>query len=570
MATDSPVKSSDAPAGPAGPRLTLRVRDEMGQTRQVELTEPRVVIGRSDEAGLILERQTVSRRHAELTCQSDGSWVVADLGSRAGTTVNGDSLEQPHVLKPGDEIGISRFQLTVVCPAEHAAEAKGRSGIDRVTGHASNLEPVDDASQISVLTNITPPKVDTSHIAQLSDFGKQLIDTPDPQARLNALCQVMAGQVILARWVMALRVDGDDPARPPEQLAVYPADITDQANVHLSRSAIRAMQEAGAPVLASNFDSAANSVELSVVSQQPATAVVVCPLTDDPQSREMLYVNLPPAFGSTEWLALIALAVKQYQQAEAAWALQEATRKQAAIEKELEHARLIQRSILPAGRAIEGFELAWSFEPCDRVGGDVLDVLTLPDGRLMLVIADVTGHGLPAALATLSVHSIIHTAVRTDAPLPRMMELLNVHLCDYLPADRFVTMACVAIDPATGDVEYLNAGHHGPTLFDTNGRPHEWSDGDHFPLGVSTQSFNAMPQTLDPGQTLLLSTDGLIELPVGDGQLLGRAAGDELVGSALTSITSLEDAVQAIRSQLTERRDGDAVDDETYLLVRRV
>jgi len=567
----------------------IEVRDEVGVTRRVALAGEAVTLGRAADADLQLDRPTVSRKHARLTPDADhadGSWTLEDLGSRGGTFLNGQRVEQPTPVRPDDLFTISRFTLRLIAPPEaHAppedappdeGDAARPSGSAVGRGSSSQAHaprPEDDDPQLSVLTHVAPPSLDASHITELYEFGRQMIALDEAEARLARLCEVMTGPVIRGRWVMALAMDADDPSRPPQRLAAHPPDAFEDKEVHISRTTIRAMQRANAPVLASNFKEGEGVVEMSIVAQAPAAAAVACPLSEDDGGRTLLYVNLPPMFGSTQWLALIALAVRQYQQAEAAAAARQAVRAAAAVERELANARTIQTSLLPNLQTLDVIDARFSFQPCDSVGGDLVDLLPLPDGRSLAVIADVTGHGLPAALTTLAVHSIIHTTLRNAADLPGMMRTLNEHLCDYLPDGRFVTMIALAIDTRTGAIEMLNAGHPAPIVFAPDGAPTALPPAPVFPLGIDRVTFTAQHATLEPGHTLLMMTDGLPEMHTQpDGAMLGPDGVTELLQPLFAQApgASLDALINQTRASLDDLRGAQPqLDDETFLLLRR-
>ncbi len=541
---------------------TIEIRDELGLVRRFAADKDELVLGRSTQADIQLELPTVSRKHARLT-RTAGSWKIRDLGSMSGLLVNGQKSTEAEV-GPEDLIEISRFQVRL-------SQGRG-SSVSPAAGATliSRDEREHERPDISVLTHVSPPKLDISFISALNDFGHELAEIESAPARLERLCDIMGGEIIRAKWAMALRVDAEDPTHPIEQLAVFRQPSLDREDLHLSRTTIRAMQESGSPVLANNFKQDSGVVEMSIVSQAPAAAAVACPLTDEQPPMELLYVSLPPMFGSTEWLALIALAAKQYQQAEALWKVRDAAEARAAIERDLANARQIQRSILPAHVEPDGMEVAWHFEPCDAVGGDLVDVVAMPDGRWALVIADVTGHGLSAALATLAVHSIVQTGLRSGMPLPRMMTMLNNHLCDYLPEDRFVTMICAAVDLSSGEIECINAGHHAALVFDAAGETRSLQEAEHLPLGLQPDELTSSRDRLEINELLFLSTDGLTELPVDGGKLLGADGVKDLVLQAGGG----DDAVSMLAEHLVDelerlRGEHPRTDDQTFLMARR-
>lgn len=539
---------------------TLEIREDTGEVRHVPIATD-VVIGRALEAEVVLDRPSVSRRHAKLSRAANGAWRVADLGSRGGTLLNGERVTQETPLKSGDVLTVSQFELRLV----HASEQQRR--VRTHSASAVQLAP-EDSPDISVLSRVAPPRLDSSMIASLSDFGRTLIELPSTADRLARLCELMCGDMIHGRWALALRIDPTRPEAVPHAMATFPPDTGDGRR-HVSRSTLRAAREARAPVLASNIRKDSGVVEMSIVSQAPPSAAVGCPIGED--GTQVLYVNLPPVFGTTEWLALIALAVKQYEQAEASWRLREAVRAQAALERDLANARQIQLSILPKPVEAPGLDIAWRFAPCDSVGGDLVDVVALPDGRRVLAIADATGHGLPAALASLAVHGILQTCLRSGMPLREVMRMLNEHLCDYLPAGRFVTMLCLLIDPRTGAVECVNAGHHAASVFTGGGDVRAMQEAEHLPLGLERGEYSVASDQLAPGDVVLLSTDGLTELPLAAGGMLRGHGVQELVSSVLREAPAgMEQAAEAMRVRLDALRgDQPRLDDETFLIVRR-
>lgn len=549
-------------AGGMSQGWTLEVKDEVGGVQRVPLcVDGELVIGRGEDVALRLDRQAVSRRHARIA-RDGAAWIVEDLGSRGGTLLNGQRVTTAK-LRPGDVVGISRYELRLVAPGTCDTAAPADPGAES--------EP---PSEISVLTRVATPRLGMAHINAVHALGRRLLALGTRDARLAELCAFACGETIRGRWALALSVDADDPSRPLARLAGHPGEAL-RGDVHVSRSTLRAMQESGAPVLATNFGGGGKDdglVEMSMIRQAPAAAAIACPLgeAEAETSRELLYVSLPPMFGTTEWLALVALAVEQFRQAESAWRQREAAQARAALDRELTMARQIQRSILPKCASVPGVEIAWSYEPCNDVGGDIVDVAPMADGRLLLVIADVSGHGLPSALTALGVHSVVHACLRNGVAPERIAATLNEHLCAFLPSGRFVTMILSTLDPRTGELACINAGHHAAAVFG----PHGWrklGESSHMPMGLMDEAYLEEPARLEPGETLLLCTDGLREMRrAGDGTMLGDGV-YEMVRELQPIAPDLTALMTSLRHRLNESRGAaPADDDETFLLLRWV
>jgi serine phosphatase RsbU (regulator of sigma subunit) len=531
----------------------LKITDEAGDSRWVDLAGNAMTIGRSSDADIQLERSTVSRHHAKIEYQ-DGVWVLTDLSSRSGTKVNGERIESRKI-SPRDKVQISRFALRLV---ETAALNVGRS----------TAWMTSDAPEISTLMVGAAPKVGYEQIGLLNTFGQTLMDDPDETSRMRRLCKLLVENAARANWALVIEAKGDS-SESPAVLAGWPERVMGHLDaLHLSRTAIAATLNDGSPVLASN-DRNRDGVDLSIVADAPA-AVAVCPLGSGGEMQRLLYVSLPPACATTDWLAVISLAAKEYQQAEALMREKEQARNRAALEQDLENARAIQHSILPEHSEDLGLDIAWSFVPCEAVGGDLLDFVKLPDGKVMVAIADVSGHGLAAALATLSIHSVLRTCIKSGLDAEPTMEMLNEHLCAYLPAGRFVTMLAVVIDPETGQTQSINAGHHPPLVVNSAGEIRELKAGHHLILGVQPEAMPAENDQLAEDEKMLLYTDGLIELTHDDGSMLQTKGLSELFGKASADHLTASGLTQAIRQQIdSHQADRPAMDDQSFLLISR-
>lgn len=536
----------------------LEITGESGLVDTFALDQQQMIIGRSSTAEIRIHDPTVSRQHAQLS-NTPAGWVIKDLGSRSGTFVNGQRIQEQFI-RPGDHIQVCGYTLRM--PGGSTVEALN-------PGFSTIWTNEDTTPDISTLSHGVPPKIGLSHIAALNSFGESQHQEPDREERLLSLCRVVAGDVLDGQWAFALQLNNAHPNRPPEILAAWPADLLKKQDVHISRTTINAMLQGASPVLASNFNQTEDLVEMSIVEGAPESAVAACPLDSDEELTRLLYVSLSPQIATTEWLAVISLAGKEYQQAEAAWREREALKQQAVIKRDLENARAIQTSILPERPQLSGLDIAWSFQPCDAVGGDFIDLLTLPDGRLLIAIADVAGHGLASALTTLSIHSILQTSIKSGMDVPQMMETLNEHLCAYMPDGRFVTMLVLLIDPVTGQTECLSAGHHAPIVVSPNGQARELKHGSDLVLGVAPVEMTSQADRIEQGERLLLYTDGLIEMQKPQGGMLHTQGLTDLF-AGIAEFSDASTLTQSLREKLDELQgDQPILDDQTFVVLHR-
>jgi serine phosphatase RsbU (regulator of sigma subunit) len=385
-------------------------------------------------------------------------------------------------------------------------------------------------------------------------------------------------------WAMLLRISKEHPELEPEPLCEPqsgPAPGLSGSTPYVSRTLIRAVTQAGDAVLAGNVSLGSagvpGNIEMSISPNVMALAAIACPVRQDEQSIDLLYLTLPPMYGTGEWLALASLTAKQYQQAEAAWEARKRAETHAVLQHELERATAIQKRLVPTKAALDkhrasGLDLAIGFVPSQWVGGDYVDALAMKDGRVLLVVADVCGHGLAAALVAAGVHTLVHACVRAGLSLHDMTESLNEHLCETLPGDAFVTMVGVAIDPRTGGIEYVNAGHPPPLVAGPGGVLRQLPCGQNPPLGMDRIPIERTTDQLPKGQLLLLYSDGLTEQVDDLGEMLcTEGLEDEMrfiCGKKAVSAQLAADDLTRLLDGRQGKRPPD--DDRTFVVAWRV
>ena len=144
-------------------------------------------------------------------------------------------------------------------------------------------------------------------------------------------------------------------------------------------------------------------------------------------------------------------------------AQQAQVRERERMEQELRTAQAIQHAFLPkAMPTLPGWQLTPYYQPAREVGGDFYDFLAFADGRLGIVIGDVSGKGVPAALVMATVHTMLRTAVQGMRAPGEILARVNNLLAAEIPAGMFVTCFFAVLDPTSGQLCYANAGHEPP------------------------------------------------------------------------------------------------------------
>lgn len=190
---------------------------------------------------------------------------------------------------------------------------------------------------------------------------------------------------------------------------------------------------------------------------------------------------------------------------------QQQLREQERLEQELRTAHFIQRSLLPKNMPVlPGWQITPYYQPAREVGGDFYDVLPFDDGRLGLIIGDVSGKGVPAALVMAITITMLRTVVRGMASPGEALARVNDLLIAENPPRMFVTCFYALLDPGSGRLRFANAGHEVPYRRSSDGVSELRATG--MPLGLMPgSSYEEVEALLSPGDSLLFYTDGLVE-----------------------------------------------------------
>ena len=208
------------------------------------------------------------------------------------------------------------------------------------------------------------------------------------------------------------------------------------------------------------------------------------------------------------------------------------------LEKELQVARQVQAGFLPRGAIeIEGFDVSTFFRPAKEVGGDYFDVIPLKKG-VGIVIADVSGNGIPAALVMANLHATLHVLIEDCSP-EELVTRINRSIFEDTSPDLFVTFFFGVLDNSTGELEYVNAGHNPPLVVRQNGIVEELTQGG-IVLGINPDSeFETGTVVLETKDIMFLYTDGLTEAGLPENEPWGE--------------DNLTDLLVRIRQESTDR-----------------
>ena len=212
----------------------------------------------------------------------------------------------------------------------------------------------------------------------------------------------------------------------------------------------------------------------------------------------------PPLFSLDGWLLLASTCLF--------FLLVLELRDKLSLKGDLEIARQIQFGLLPfAPYAAADFRIETVMRPANTVGGDYFDLIELGEERLAVVIGDVAGKGMPAALLMALLQGSLRTLLTAGLRGADVVAKLNAHLCANIPSNRLVTFFYAELDRTTGALQYVNAGHNPPFILRGDGTSERLAP-TAMALGILPDApFETLSAELDPGDRILLYTDGITE-----------------------------------------------------------
>jgi len=260
----------------------------------------------------------------------------------------------------------------------------------------------------------------------------------------------------------------------------------------------------------------------------------------------------------------------------ASLALENARLHRSALEKERQDREIrlvqdVQRAFQPerSGRHAGCVAVAGLNALCEDASGDYYDVVDLADGRLAVVLGDVSGHGLHAALVMAQARAFLRAFCATFRRVDDVLNRLNDFLARDLSAGSFMSMACVAVDPASGALEWVNAGHPPPMLRRAATGRVETLDASGRVLGVIPGADYRSDETsrLEPGDVLLLYSDGATEAPSPTGEFFGDQRLEAVLGQCGGGPP--EALLDGVRDALSRFRGHDRLHDDLTLVALR-
>jgi serine phosphatase RsbU (regulator of sigma subunit)/pSer/pThr/pTyr-binding forkhead associated (FHA) protein len=519
-----------------------------------------VIIGRSPEkCRVVLPANAVSREHARIV-PSNGQYFVEDLQSRNKTYVNNKVVEgrYPTPLKNGDNIKICDFLFSF-----HDENAKGP-----FPGKKSPKEEDEEESSnttVEAAFNRASPQqfLDTQpqeKLRAILDIQTALSKTLNVQALLPQIADELFKVFKQADRCFIIEVDEDDRLRP----VVVKVRRHAAGNERFSRTIVRKCLTELKSFLSEDASTDSDISAAQSIAEFKIRSVMCVPLaTQDGKALGVIQLDSQDRtkkFSQEDLKLLVCVAGTASIALENA-GLHETILQQQKLEEENKAASKVQRGFLPQSFPIlPGYEFFAHYTAARTVGGDYYDFIPLRDGKLAVLLGDVSGKGVPAALLMARLSGEARVSMLTQNDVASAITHLNEQLMQANLDDRYVTLSAAVIDPRTNRIELVSAGHLSPWVYRQDGKKLEKifeKDTGDFPVGwVPGHVFTSYPVTLGPGDSLFVYTDGIEDAQPASGQRFTEDGVCQTIENASTAVASLSAReigariVQAVQSHV--------------------
>ncbi|HEY3037697.1 MAG TPA: SpoIIE family protein phosphatase [Pyrinomonadaceae bacterium] len=541
----------------------------------------RITLGRSARNDLCIPDPFASRVHAEVRREGE-EYYLQDLGSANGTLYNGGAVEGTVPLTAGGRIQIGETEIVFDDGTYHSS-----MGATMITDNSSTslpeatialasgdrttsglLEAIEGARTKPEENVVVQAAREGDLLALISKVGVTLLSSSTLEQTLEQIVSLVFEAVPADRCLLMMRDEHS------EEMRVAVARLRDRVGevgeIRVSRNVMDEVVIRGKSVLTSDAQHDPRFASGTVVLQG-VRSVLAVPLGVSEKVFGIIYADSPIAEGRfTEdhlkvLTTLASVAAIRVENAR----LVEARFQQERMERELQLAMEIQQRFQPtAPPLVPGYELQGISFPCYEIGGDYYDFIQREDGRLVIALGDVSGKGTAAAILMSSLHASIHAQTGSHDTLVETISAVNRYLADNIPSNRFVTLFYAELDPGSGALSFLNAGHNPPLIVHAAGTVEQLASGG-LPLGIKADADYREGRThLQMGDVLVIYSDGVTEAASPSGEEFGPTRLYEVVSRNVdASAAGIRDRIE---SALTKFSQGtQAADDITLVIVKR-
>ena len=498
-----------------------------GESSTHDLARDETVIGRHPECHIQIDSNMVSRKHCRMF--RDGNrFLVEDMGSGNGTTVNGVRIANATPLTHDDRIKLGPILIRFVDQA--AGSGRPAAPSSRVTPTkeqppAFQFNLADEAEDSATITGSLGGgdsgrfgALDVNPAAKLGgilEISRTLAGTVDLNTLLPKILDTLFTIFPGADRGCVLLKDAATGQMIPR--AIKHRRPGDDESVKLSRTIVNKVLADKAGVLSADAASDSRFQASESIANFTIRSMMCVPLLGlDGEPLGIINIdtqNPLKQFQKEDLDLLMAVAGQAALSYENARLVVSYTEKQKQ-DNEMQIAAGVQRALLPEHLPkVPGYEFAATYESAQAVGGDYYDCLVLPRDRVVIAFGDVAGKGVPASLVMSRLSSVVQCTMEFVDDVGEAGGRINEHMCANAVEGRFVTFTLVIIDLKTHEMSLIIAGHMSPMIRRTDGGVDEFPEEMiGLPLGVvAGMTYEVRKRTLQPGETVVIYTDGVSE-----------------------------------------------------------
>ncbi len=504
------------------PSLQILKSPGATQVSTVSLDGDRCVIGRDPKCGIVIPVTSVSREHAQIV-RVQGAFLIKDLDSRNGTFVNNQAISAPTPLKNNDRIRICDFLAVFV--DKNPSQEPHTGDDDRGNESSSTTVEATLAHNSGNLLQLQPVEA----LRTLLEISASLSRTLD----LDVLLPKIVDNLFLLfkqadRAFIILVAPGTDGTVKLMPKVIKTRRPQDEANARYSRGIVNKCLETAQAFLSDDASQDSRLQTSQSVVDFRIRSVMCAPLvTPDGKAFGIIQLDTQDRtkkFNKADLELLVGVANQASIALENVRMMRDVVQ-QERINRDLALAHEVQMSCLPQKLPeVAGYTFHSFYRPAYMVGGDYYDFIPLPPHRLVMLLGDVAGKGMPAALLVTKLTSEARFNFLRDPDVSRAVAGLNDSLapqCSMM--DRFITLAAGILDPLTHTVTLANAGHPSPLIFRAATKtieecvPHEVSG---YALGILEGTvYGSCQVKLERGDALLMFSDGVTDAESAGGEL---------------------------------------------------
>lgn len=505
-----------------GSMAKLKILQGATPGQEFDLTGEQWVVGRSPECDVVLDVAAVSRRHVILL-KEDNEYFVQDLGSRNGTYINTNRVNDRAPIRNGDKMLICDvlFEFEDMETQLGGFNPEGSSLLSPLSSGDD-----DDEEGSTIMATISVPRAGSSfswkssakpeaQLEALVEISNALGNTLSVDEILPKLLDSLFKIFVQAdRGFVIMQPHADGPLIP---VASKARRADQEENSRISRTIVQQAMNGQQAILSADAATDERFSQAQSIADFQIRSLICAPMiSSDGESIGVIQIDTVNQMSkfSDQDLQILAGVANQASIAMDNAKLHEEAIKQRALQRDLELANEMQKALLPSSSPkVNGYHFFDFYEAAYMVGGDYYDYFMLPNDRFAVVLGDVAGKGVSAAILMAKLSSDVRFWLAREPDTAKALGKINNAFCQHDWDDRFVTMIVAVVDPETNTLTLANAGHMPPLLRNKDGEVLEiGGEQAGLPVGVLEDfDFGAYERTLEPGDFITLFTDGFSE-----------------------------------------------------------